>query len=176
MEDTRIAIGYTQYQSRLLVVATLSSFISATWGGADRFSNKAWSLWGFIELGFYTFPIVNLVYATFFLIFVPKVILEWRLGIRLPSRTEYACVGLAWCAQLVAIILTNVMHPNEPIWSDWGIINLFSIISLVILSTWFVLSVLSGMWNEPDSIYASYKQPLLPPYPNTRSGNPKYGC
>ncbi|KDN34003.1 hypothetical protein RSAG8_12911, partial [Rhizoctonia solani AG-8 WAC10335] len=173
MEGSRISIGYAHYQSRLLGLAALGSFVSATWGGADRFSNKAWTLWGSIELGFYTFPIVNLVYATFFLLFVPKVILEWRLGIRIPLRMEYACVGLAWCAQLVAIILTNVANPNEPIWSDWGAINLFSVISLVALTTYFALSALPSVWSKPET---ACKQPLLPAYSRTQLGSSKYGC
>ncbi|CUA72816.1 hypothetical protein RSOLAG22IIIB_10319 [Rhizoctonia solani] len=156
-------------------MATLSSFVSATWGGADRFSNKAWSLWGFIELGFCTLPIVNLIYATFFLIFIPKVILEWRLGIRIPLRMEYACVGLALCAQLVAIVLTNVANPNETIWSDWGVIYSLSVMSLIALSTYSV-SVLFGVPNKRDSTHMSFKQPLLPFCSDNQPGNSKYGC
>lgn len=157
--------GIDRARSKLLGLAVFSSFVSATWGGEETFSNKAWALWGFIELGYYTFPIVSLVYATFFLIFVTKVILEWQLGIPLPSYMQYVCVGLAWCTQLLAIILGNIVNSKGTILSDWEFVNLMSIMSFTAITIYFGLSILPGVWRALSNRLAIPEpshEPLLP--------------
>ncbi|KAH7326941.1 hypothetical protein B0J17DRAFT_223012 [Rhizoctonia solani] len=156
------------YRPKMLGLAILSSFVSATWAAANplSFSNYVWTPLEFESIGnqvpsfsfdghqtyihvpeedFYTFPIIALIYGTFLLVCVPKVILEWRLNIQVPLHMEYGYVGLAWCTQLVAIFLEDVATPNRTIWSNWGFINLTSVISLVALTTHLTLPILSNI-------------------------------
>ncbi|CAE6537864.1 unnamed protein product [Rhizoctonia solani] len=173
MVEPRTTINFARYRSKLLGLAALGSFISASWAAAHPFTNHTW-IWslGFIELNFYTFPIVLLTWGAFFLTFIPKVILERRLDIRAPLRIEFVCVALAWCFQFVATVLETVANPYGTIWSNWGFINLTSTTSLMALTTYLVLPILPDMCRvvmliaQPNrrTHNTPYEEPLLPAY------------
>ncbi|CAE6427842.1 unnamed protein product [Rhizoctonia solani] len=91
-------------------------------------------------------------------------------------RVERVCIGLAWCAQLVTIVLENVANPYGAFWSSWGAINLMSIISLIALTTHLLLPLFPSIWRilviillperlrKPNSSDTSSEEPLLPAY------------
>ncbi|CAE6499103.1 unnamed protein product [Rhizoctonia solani] len=187
---------FARYRSKLLGLAALSSFISANWAAANlfSFSNYVWTPLGSIgnpapALGFdaheihihvgegdlYTCPIIILAYLTFFLVFIPKVIFEWRLEVRIPLCIEYAYVGMAYRTNdsKAAILLENLANSDRTMFSNWGFINLMSIISLVALTAHLTLPVISDIWrilyfmrrvrhvHLPDT---PFQEPLLPAY------------
>ncbi|KAH7326944.1 hypothetical protein B0J17DRAFT_710188 [Rhizoctonia solani] len=170
--------GHTRYRPILLGLAILSSFVSATWTASAflpspsthkyagyLIRNGYWNLqWSYIGLHRYAIPAVLLNYGAFLLLFVPKVILKWRLDIRIPLIVEYIYLGLACCAQIVAVILGGIAAPEDKIcsvdvedfrWgknfllyaeigrsfcSNWSACFWTSIVSLVALTTYFISS------------------------------------
>ncbi|CAE6535749.1 unnamed protein product, partial [Rhizoctonia solani] len=157
--------SHASYRLIPLGLAALSSFISATWTAvaflpsptshkyaAFLIRNNYWALqWAYIDLHRYALSIIALDYGTFLLIFVPTVILEWRLDIQIPLRAEYTRFGLACCAQIVAITLERISTPNESICSmqdsPWNpVYTLYAQIGRSFCSNWsaaFATSIIS---------------------------------
>ncbi|CAE6427818.1 unnamed protein product [Rhizoctonia solani] len=123
--------GYARYRPTFLALAALSSFVSATWTAVALLSsasnpseflirNNYWTLqWAYIGLHRYALPIVLLNYASFLFIFVLKVVLGWRLEIQIPLHVGYACFGLAYCAQIVVVVLSGISAPDEMCSMRW---------------------------------------------------------
>ncbi|CAE6469525.1 unnamed protein product [Rhizoctonia solani] len=182
--NSPISVDSARYRPGLLALAALSSFISATWVAADPQSMfKDW--WGWDDKGVYTIPIAILSYLTFFLIFILKVVLEWRFEIHVPMRAEYACIGLTWSSQLVVVVLENVSNPGGEFWSSWGAVHLMSVVSLIALTVHILLPNFPFIWRivgivvlperlrEPNSIDAFSEEPLLPAYSVHPDENPE---
>ncbi|CAE6452948.1 unnamed protein product [Rhizoctonia solani] len=163
-------VGHAWYRPILLGIAIICSFISATWTAsaflpspsthkyADfLIRNRYWNLqWAYIGLHHYAIPAVILNYGTFLLLFVLKVILQWRLGISIPLVVEYICLGLAYCTQTVAVILGAIAAPEDKICSvdvqdfHWGQnFLLYAEIGRSLCSNWS-----AGFWTSVISLFA----------------------
>ncbi|CAE7227366.1 unnamed protein product [Rhizoctonia solani] len=120
-------IKYARHRIVLLALASLSSFVSATWTAgaflprnpisADAvffIGNKCWTLQGaYRDLHDYAPPIIALSYGLLSIVFILKVILEWRLEIHIPLLAERICFTLAYCSQIVVVILGAMSAPDK---------------------------------------------------------------
>ncbi|CAE6398725.1 unnamed protein product [Rhizoctonia solani] len=177
----QINLDPTIYRPKLLAIAALCSFISGTWVATKPHSMFAG--WGWNKRWTFSIIMAVLSHTVFFLIFIPKVVLEWRFDIPISKRVERVCIGLALCAQVATIILENVANPYGKIWSSWGAISIMSIVSLIALNIYFLLPVIPGIWRilmiivlperlrKPNSLETSYSEPPQPAYSDHPTGN-----
>ncbi|KAH7326942.1 hypothetical protein B0J17DRAFT_632871 [Rhizoctonia solani] len=131
MVNPHITIDSARYRPKLLGVTAINSFVSATWAAANPFSLCSGSRWE---------------WSTFSLIFVPRVILEWRLDIRV-GNTYKSYIGSLANGLQAAIVLESVANPDRKFWSNWGVVQLTSIISLIALTTHLALPIIPDIWR-----------------------------
>ncbi|CAE6470690.1 hypothetical protein ACGC1H_003953 [Rhizoctonia solani] len=178
----QIKLDPTIYRPKLLAISALNSFVSGVWVATKPHAMFTYR-WGWNERWTFTIIMAVLSYVAFFLIFIPKVVLEWRFDIPISKRVERVCIGLALCAQVATIVLENVANPYGRIWSSWGAISMMSIVSLIALNIYFLLPIIPGIWRilmiivlperlrKPNSFDTSSREPPQPAYSDHPTGS-----
>ncbi|CEL56356.1 hypothetical protein RSOLAG1IB_07742 [Rhizoctonia solani AG-1 IB] len=175
--NPHISFDHARYQPALLGLAIICSFVSGTLAASDSYC---------VPVG-----IILLMYATFSLLFIPTMVVEWRLEKRIPPLVKYAYTGLATGTQLAAIIWWDIAYGRN--WymryhSHAASTRTTSIISLVALVLYLVLPFVPDVWKiaiyillperlrKTIALDTTSEEPLLPAYSTNTPDNAEAGA
>ncbi|CAE6465475.1 unnamed protein product [Rhizoctonia solani] len=190
----------TGYRHGVLAVAALSALVAAMYTHSSftyplpetSYSSSPILSGAYIKPHRFAIAIIVLNAISCALTVLMSVAIDWHFAIRTPAYVEFSWVGLAWCAELISVILAGIAAPNRDVCSldktslgaygglvlmgkrlcsNWTAVFVTSMMSLILFTFHLTWHIVFRLWHRaalarrPTSPIDLWSTPIPKYYP-----------